>query len=376
MPSDARPFCLRCRRPEAVCVCGALQPVDSRTRVVFLQHPREAKMPVSTCRLAHLSLPNSELHVGLGPEGNARLEAVARSPGAMVLFPGPGSVDVRDLTAPPATLVVVDGTWTNARKLLQRSPLLASLPRVGFTPDRPGNYRIRKEPSAECVSTIEAVAHVLEHLERAPGRFTPMLAVFERMVDIQLAYIASPSARPRRRRRGSASLSAVDQVRSLGDRLIVVFVEANVWRAEAADVHSEIVQWVAVRPATGARFESWIRPSRDLAPHIPRYLGVTAARFEAGESLAEAIVRWRAFSRPDDVVSTWGRHATDLLQRDGIEIGEPLDLKRALSASLPARTGGLDKLAEPFAGLVGRGARQLAAVEAVLRGLGPVSHVD
>ena len=41
--SDAAPtrdLCLRCRRPRAVCWCAAIVPVASRTRVVFLQHPR------------------------------------------------------------------------------------------------------------------------------------------------------------------------------------------------------------------------------------------------------------------------------------------------------------------------------------------------
>lgn len=371
-PTSSRPFCLRCRRPEVVCVCGALRPVDSRTRVVFLQHPREARVPVSTCRLAHLSLPNSEMHVGLRAEGSRRLEALVRDPGTMVLFPGPGSTDVRDLPAPPRNLLVVDGTWINARKVLQRSPLLASLPRVGFVPEQPGNYRIRKEPAPECVSTIEAVAYVLEQLEQAPGRFVPMLAPFERMVDLQLAYVASQTGRGRRKH-AAPGPSVAEQLRSLGDRLVVVFVEANVWRAESPDSHCEIVQWVAVRPTTGDRFESRLRPVRALAAHIPRYLGISEAELLAGESMAEASGRWRAFARPDDVVSTWGTYATDLLVRDGVSVGEPLDLKRAVSNVLQSRTGGVEQLAERLGTVLphgeGRGARQLAAIEGVLTAL-------
>lgn len=177
------------------CVCTAIRTIPSRTRVVFLQHPREARVPISTCRMAHLSLPNSEMHVGLRPEGSARLEALVREPGTMVLFPGVGATDVTALGVPPKTLIVVDGTWINARKVVQRSPLLAALPRLGFTPAQPGNYRIRREPAAHCLSTIEAVAYVLEALEEAPGRFTPMLGCFDRMVEFQLAYRATPNRR-------------------------------------------------------------------------------------------------------------------------------------------------------------------------------------
>ena len=56
-----------------VCWCDALKPIDSRTRVVFIQHPRESRVPISTCRMAHRSLPNSELHIGLGAVGDASI---------------------------------------------------------------------------------------------------------------------------------------------------------------------------------------------------------------------------------------------------------------------------------------------------------------
>ncbi|MEN9796944.1 MAG: hypothetical protein RL653_640, partial [Pseudomonadota bacterium] len=43
-----RTLCLRCLRPESVCYCGKLQRVETGTHVVFLQHPRERRVPVST----------------------------------------------------------------------------------------------------------------------------------------------------------------------------------------------------------------------------------------------------------------------------------------------------------------------------------------
>lgn len=159
-------------------------------------------MPISTCRLAHLSLPNSEMHVTFGPEGRPMLSARLAEPGTMVLFPGPGSVDVATLTTPPRTLVVVDGTWSNARKMVQRSPLLSSLPRLGFNPKHPSTYRIRKEPAAHCLSTIEAVAYVLDVLEGTPGQFAPILGAFDRLVETQIAYGQGGPGRTSRKRGG------------------------------------------------------------------------------------------------------------------------------------------------------------------------------
>lgn len=186
-PPRAR--CLRCRRPPAVCWCDALAPVANPTHVVFLQHPREARVPVSTCRMAHLSLANSQMHVAWSPDDLPGLAERLRGPDTYILFPSADATDVGALTRPPRTLVVVDGTWSNAKKLVRRSPLLRSLPGLVCRPDHISRYRIRREPAPHCLSTIEATAHALEHIERAPGRYAPILRAFDRMVDVQLDYI-------------------------------------------------------------------------------------------------------------------------------------------------------------------------------------------
>jgi DTW domain-containing protein YfiP len=133
--------------------------------------------------MAHLSLPNSELHVALTAAGTPALEAVCARPGTAVLFPTEDALDADSIEVPPETLVVIDGTWSNARKVVINCPLLSKLPRVAFRPDAPSRYRIRAEPDDAFVSTIEATAIVLEKLERAPGRFRPILTAFDAMVD-------------------------------------------------------------------------------------------------------------------------------------------------------------------------------------------------
>ncbi|MFN7134575.1 MAG: DTW domain-containing protein, partial [Myxococcales bacterium] len=75
-----RQICARCRRPQSVCYCTHLSPLSSRTRVVFLQHPREGKVAIGTARMAHLALPNSELHQGVDFSAHPRLQALAAAP--------------------------------------------------------------------------------------------------------------------------------------------------------------------------------------------------------------------------------------------------------------------------------------------------------
>ena len=211
-----RDVCYRCRRPQAVCWCASLKPMHSPTRVVFVQHPRESRVPISTCRMAHLSLPNSELHVAMRPEG------LKLPPDAAVLFPSDGAVDVTCVDTAPSTLVVVDGTWSNARKLVNRSPVLSALPRISLNPDRPGNYRIRKEPKAHCLSTIEAVALVLGHLEGEPLKFQPILSAFDRMVDTQLEHIGQgPSRHARFRQRNGQRSDVLAPLRDAWAELVI-----------------------------------------------------------------------------------------------------------------------------------------------------------
>jgi DTW domain-containing protein YfiP len=52
----SRPQCSRCLRPTAHCLCPLIPSLDSRTRVLLLQHPSEVNHALNTARLAALGL--------------------------------------------------------------------------------------------------------------------------------------------------------------------------------------------------------------------------------------------------------------------------------------------------------------------------------
>ena len=89
-------------------------------------------MPVGTARLAHLCLPDSELHVGIDFDDNPQVQAaLAGDDGrpAYLLFPGPNAIDIAEVPVDrPITLVVVDGIWWLVRKLTRRNAGLGALP--------------------------------------------------------------------------------------------------------------------------------------------------------------------------------------------------------------------------------------------------------
>jgi DTW domain-containing protein YfiP len=388
--SGGRASCDRCGRPLVVCFCAHLPTLPTRTRVLLLQHPRERRVGVGTARLAHLALPGSVLRVGLDFAGDPVVAAaLAGAAPAYVLFPGRAALDVADLPRDRAlTLVVVDGTWWQARKLLSLNPALAALPRVAFTPRRPSGYRIRRQPAPSCVSTIEALAEVLTVIEPGGESFERLLDPFRAMVARQERFETEIRSRrhwrPAQAPRGSRRPGLAARLDAAWPRLVCAQGEANAWPARhPARPDPEIVHWVAHRPATGETYEAVVAPRRPLAPSTPHHVGLSPERLLAGTS-AEAWQRsWRQFARPDDLVVQWGTFYGALAASDGLDLTTPaMDLRSEISQLLRRRMGTIDDCVAFLdttprsLGGAGRGGRRLDGMMAVLAALRARGAID
>lgn len=179
--------CERCLRPEGHCLCALIPRLDSATRVLILQHPSEVGHALNTARLAVLGLSNAQLVVG---EVFDELPSLLNVEGyeAGLLFPGECATVLteRDVNRKPLLLVVPDGTWRKARKLLHLNPLLAALPRVVLNNPALSRYRLRKAPGPDALATLEAIATALNTLE--PNRsFDALLRPFDALIDGQIS---------------------------------------------------------------------------------------------------------------------------------------------------------------------------------------------
>ncbi|KTB64302.1 hypothetical protein AO067_08595 [Pseudomonas viridiflava ICMP 13104] len=187
----SRARCERCLRPTAHCLCTLIPQLDSRTKVLILQHPSEVSHALNTARLAALGLVNAQLRVG---EVFDDLHAVLNAPGyqARLLFPGEAAETLMAYAcdAPPMLLVVPDGTWRKVRKMLHLNPLLAALPRVSLSAVPASRYRLRKAPGPDALSTLEAIVHALQALE-APSSFEALLKPFDALIEGQIQAMGS-----------------------------------------------------------------------------------------------------------------------------------------------------------------------------------------
>jgi DTW domain-containing protein YfiP len=193
--------CPRCLRPPAFCFCAELPVVRAATRVVLLQHPREARLAICSARLTRAALENAELHRGVVFEADPRVQELAAVPGAALLFPGEGAVAAEARAgSPPPVLFVIDGTWIQAGKMLAVNPLLARLPRIAVFPAEPSGYgALRREPAEGHLSTAEAVALALAALEGGSTRYEPLVRAFRAGVRRQLECATGERRNPRHR---------------------------------------------------------------------------------------------------------------------------------------------------------------------------------
>ncbi len=212
-------MCYRCFWPQALCWCPSLLPLETRTRFLFLMHPKEYKQEkAGTGRLVQRCLPHSSLHMGVAFDGDEGVAAALADPrySPVLLYPGRAAMDLSDTDGAgmgelraaigdrTLLVVVLDGTWSSARKMLKLSPGLQRLPRIMFRASAPSRYLIKQQPQDGCLSTLEATHELLLLLQRAGlDQYTDpaqLLGIFDRMQAHQLRCASDPALAGYRRR--------------------------------------------------------------------------------------------------------------------------------------------------------------------------------
>jgi DTW domain-containing protein YfiP len=385
LPLDFEPraVCPDCRRPVSVCYCRHVTKVPTKTRVVVLQHPRERDMPIGTARMATLCLPNAELHEGVRWDDAALARVLAdEARPAILLYPGAGARDVlKDPPRGPVTLVAIDGTWAQAKKLVRENPRLQALPRYAFAPPAPSEYRIRREPKDTYVSTIEALVHVLGALEGDPAPFQALLQPFRAMIDAQIACeraLRGAGARHAKKSSWVRKPKVHPLLADPGVDVVCVSGEANAWpyrqREPGVDYRDELVHWAAQRLSTGETLSRVLAPVGPVAPRTPSYIGLAEAAVRGGGTPVELADAWRGFVKETDLVCFWGHYATSLFVRSigGAWPALRLDLRTVSRDFAKAKVGSLEDhverlgLAIDAPRIEGRAGRRVAEVVALV----------
>ena len=225
-PTLATPECPHCRKPTPLCVCEGVKPIKSRLDLLILQHPQEQDRALGTARLTALHFERAVLKIGLSwPSLSKALGQPVADPSRWaVLYLGSAKAADLDTTEEVVAIsrkgemaehqrailreiegvVLLDGTWSQAKALWWRNAWMLKCQRVILGPAQPSRYgKLRREPRRDGLSTIEAAALILSRLEGRPdiadtlnASFAQMLERYREALDEQPSL--APKPRPKR----------------------------------------------------------------------------------------------------------------------------------------------------------------------------------
>src|SRR5437764_4873158 len=202
---DEVPECADCGKPLPLCICDSITPIENKIALLILQHPQEQDRTLGTARLTALHFGNAVLKIGLSwPSLSKALGRPVADPSRWaVLYLGSAKVAELDTDAEIVAIdrkgqlednqrailkgiegiVLLDGTWSQAKALWWRNPWMLKCQRVILGPSRASAYgQLRREPRRDGLSTIEAAAMLLAGLEKRPEIAAALNASFERML--------------------------------------------------------------------------------------------------------------------------------------------------------------------------------------------------
>ena len=217
----SRTLCKQCNRPSKACICDFITSIENTIPVVVLQHPKEVNHTKGTIALLANSLSNCQTIVGEDFSDNDILNEILATFNPLLLYPSDQAEIVPILTAQQLSeneepshkflkecafkenkktcLLILDGTWKKAYRMLMLSKNLQSIIHVCL-PEKlanSGQYLIRKVAKANALSSLEATCYALALLDsnankqpfsQALGLYQPLLDKFADFNQFQLSF--------------------------------------------------------------------------------------------------------------------------------------------------------------------------------------------
>ena len=178
--------------------------IDNRLFVLVLQHPQEKREAIGTAAASCAALRRAALVIGLSWSNLTRALGRPADPKRWaVLYLGSArpaafglerEVIALDRRGKPAAdqqaavrglegVVLLDGSWSEAKTLWWRNPWLLKLQRLVLNPPRPSRFgQVRREPRRAALSTLEAAALLLKNLDGGPETEAALLDLLEGLI--------------------------------------------------------------------------------------------------------------------------------------------------------------------------------------------------
>ncbi|PMM65602.1 tRNA-uridine aminocarboxypropyltransferase [Vibrio splendidus] len=153
------------------CICHLIPSIESQTDLVLLTHENELSRDTNTGKLLQQSLQQCQPFVWQRKTPPAELMALledkTRQP--FLLFPSDTSIECQQAVMTKAMsrkplFIILDGTWQEAKKMLNKSIWLQSIPQVHLNITSESSYTLRRNQDSGHLCTCEVGVELLKAL--------------------------------------------------------------------------------------------------------------------------------------------------------------------------------------------------------------------
>lgn len=185
--------CERCRLPVDVCICAARPEIATQAAFCLVMHDLEPLRPSNTGWLVADVVAETHAFRWSRTEPDPRLLALLADPAfaPCLVFPADAADPARTIHAVPAApgrrplFVILDGTWSEARKMYRKSPWFERFPILSLPADAPSRYRLRRAGDVANLCTAE-VATLCLHLAGEPAAAAALDRWFGEFIDVSM----------------------------------------------------------------------------------------------------------------------------------------------------------------------------------------------
>ncbi|MBS9921185.1 tRNA-uridine aminocarboxypropyltransferase [Vibrio alginolyticus] len=154
------------------CMCSLMPKLTSEHNILLLMHPNELKRDTNTGQLLEQCQLNIERVIWDRKQPPAELLTLLADPSRypVLLFPCEESITLEDVvlqsqqqTKTPL-FIILDATWQEARKMINKSLWLEGIPTMGLSASADSQYQLRRNQQQGNLCTFEVAAHLLGQL--------------------------------------------------------------------------------------------------------------------------------------------------------------------------------------------------------------------
>jgi len=182
-------LCSNCGLPNIICICSKIERISLKNKVSVIIPYIERHKSSNTGGLVKATLNNSEVFIrGEKNKLFTPEDVLLNEYQNLILYTGGKELtyDYIQSFNKPVNLIVPDGTWTTAPRIVMREPRFYSIPKVSLLNPPKSQYKLRKHPNPFYISTFEAIAYSLAIIENDSNISDKLMKSFLMKIDALL----------------------------------------------------------------------------------------------------------------------------------------------------------------------------------------------